>query len=472
MLSVRTILKNILSLSAAQVVTKLITVVVTAYTARILGAAQYGRWCFATIFASYFSVLATLGLDSIAARHLARERDRLHDLVAQVVRTKLFASLCGLFAVAMVAWALPKPAEIKWLILLCYLPLSLGFWSLMWVFIGLERLDLVAISQLMEQLVNAGLIFLLLHSPDGVMCVPMAATGGVMVSGACLFAVYCRRYGGTRGRWKREQAVALVREALPFAGTQLLGQMYLNFDSVLLSFLRADTEVGWYNAAYKLVLVIINFRFTIIYSLNPTFARLFVQSRDHMLRLTHRVFQLAVLTALPIGVGGTLLAEPIIRGVFGVAYLPSAAPLRVLVWSAVAQLLNLIGAVLLTAAGRWKTMLKLTGVVVAVNIATNLFLIPRWGMVGAAWATVLADGVSLVLYWWVMRQIVAIPFGQIMIKPLLSAAVMGLILWPLRLRSIYLTIPLGATAYVACLFALGAVRIGDLKSIMRFKEEP
>jgi O-antigen/teichoic acid export membrane protein len=471
MLSVRTIVKNILSLSAAQVVTKLITVVVTAYTARILGAAEYGRWCFAAIFASYFSVMATLGLDSIAARHLARERDRLHDLVAQVVRMKLLASLCGLFAVAIVAWVLPKPVEIKWLILLCYLPLALGFWSLMWVFIGLERLDLVALAQLVEQLVNAGMIFLLLHSPNDVMRVPVAATAGAVGSGVCLFAVYYRQFGGTRGRWKRDRAAALVHEALPFAGTQLLGQMYLNFDSVLLSFLRADTEVGWYNAAYKLVLVIINFRYTIIYSLNPTFARLFVQSRDHMVRLAHRVFQLAVLGALPIGVGGTLLAEPMIRAIFGEAYLPSATALRVLVWSAVAQLLNLIGAVLLTAAGRWKTMLKLTGTVVAVNISANLFLIPHWGMVGAAWATVLADGVSLVLYWWLMRQIVSIPFGTIMGKPLLSAGVMGLILWPLRSWSIYLTIPLGAAVYVACLFVSGALSIRDLKLMSRLKDE-
>ncbi len=472
MSTVRTILKNILSLSAAQVLTKLLTLVATAYTARILGVEQFGRWSFAAIFASYFSLLASLGVDSISSRHVARDPSRINDLVSQVVTLRFIGSALGLLAVGLVTWMLPKPVEIKWLILLCYVPLALGFWNLMWVFVGQERLELVAVSQLLEQLVNAGVILLLVRSSADVLFVPVAGTLGVVAGAACLLAIYVRRHGGGRGTFNGSQALALVRETLPFGLSQVLGQMYFNFDSVLLSFLRTDAEVGWYNAAYKLVLVIIGFRFTIIYSLNPTFARLFAQSPDELRRLARRVLQLTALAGLPIGVGGMLLSDAIIRMVFGAEYAPAATALQVLVWSSVASLINLVGAVLLSAAGRWKTMLKLTAIIVAVNVAANLVLIPRLGIVGAAWATVLADAVSLVLYRRSTRDILAVPFWSVLAKPFVCVLIMGLVLWPLRATSIALTIPLGALVYGGCLFAMRLVSLQDVRATFALRRGP
>jgi O-antigen/teichoic acid export membrane protein len=467
--TVHTILKNIFSLSVAQVLTKLLTLFVVAYTARTLGVEQYGRWSFALTVASYVGVLANLGLDSIAARHLARDRSRLGSLVSQVLHLKFAASALGLVVVGLVAWALPKSPEVKWLTFLCYLPLALGFWNLAWVFIGLERLEFMALAQLVEQVAHAAFIFLLVRGPSDVMRVPVTAMLGAIVGGLCIGAVFWVKHGPVRTRLDRAACLALLRETLPFGITQVLGQMYYNFDTVMLGFMRTDTEVGWYNAAYKLLSVVITFRYTIIYSLNPTFARLFAQSSEEMQRLARHVLRLSLYAALPLGVGGTMLAQPIVRLIFGEAYAPAASALRVLVWSPAFLILNIIGPVLLSAAGRWYTMLKIVAAIVALNVGLNLFLIPKWGIVGAAWATLAADILSLVLHAALTRKMVPLAIGRILAKPCLCALLMGVVLLGFRTTSVLLSIPLGAAIYAVCMVATGAVKWSELRMLVAFK---
>src|ERR1044071_6633705 len=93
MYTTRTIIKNVLSLSVGSIFTKLLTVVVIAYTARILAAEGYGRYSFAVAVSSYLGLLAEMGLNPLGTRELARHRDHLNLLVRRVLTLKLLGAL-------------------------------------------------------------------------------------------------------------------------------------------------------------------------------------------------------------------------------------------------------------------------------------------------------------------------------------------------------------------------------------------
>src|ERR1041384_1773966 len=101
----------------------------------------------------------------------------------------------------------------------------------------------------------------------------------------------------------------------------------------MLRLMRTDEEVGWDNAADNVLAPLIALRFIVIFSLNPAFSRLFAQAPQEMEREANRVIRFCLYVALPVGVGGMILAKPIVRMLYGEAYAPAADALAVLIWS-------------------------------------------------------------------------------------------------------------------------------------------
>ena len=473
MSTLRTIAKNFLSLSAASILGKLLTLFLVTYAARVLQVDCFGQWNFALTVASYFGVLANLGLETYGSLELARDRNRLKELVSLILPLKLLGALLGLAAVGIVAMLLPKPVNVRLLAVLCYLPFAMGAWNLTWVFIGLERLEFMAIAQTLEQLVNVAAVLFLVHGPEQLLWMPIATTIGAGVSSGCMLTGLFRKLGRVRYRVHVQQAKAALAKSLPIAVTGILSQVYFNFDTVMLGLMRTDREVGWYNAAYKLLAPLITLRFNVIYSLNPTFSRLFAQAPHEMEREANRVIRLCLYVALPVGVGGMILAGPIVRLLYGEAYAPASRALAILSWSIVCLLLNLICLIVLYASGRQKIVMKITGTAVGLNILLNLFFIPTWGIVGAAAATVTTDLVSLISLLIVARHNLWTQLLETIPKPVLSAALMGIVLWWLREMPFLVNVVLGASLYAAGLLVSGAMSLQEISQLKHvFAKKP
>ncbi len=466
MSTARNIIRNIFSLTAASIISKLLTLLVLAYAARVLQAEHFGRWSFALTVASYFGVLATLGLDTLAGRELAQNRGRLKNLVSLVISVKFLGSILGYLAVGVVMLLLPKPSEVKILLLLCYLPFALGFWSLIWVFIAIERLELMAVGQVVEQLVNAVAIFLMVHSPEHVLRVPIAAAVGATAGNLCMFVYFVGKFKPMGIRLNFSGTKSLLSQGMPFAITGVLSQLYSNFGTVMLSFMRSDAEVGWYNAAYRLLAPIITLRYTVIYSLNPTFWRLYAESHEKMTRLAKEVFRLSLFVAIPIGVGGTVLAKPIVQLVFGGAYATSAGAFAILVWSLAILFLNLVCPILLYAGGREKAVMNVAIAALVLNAALNYLMIPRWGIVGSALATVISDLLSLFALFALTSSIVALHPFRLLWRPITCAIVMGVFLWLFQSIHVLILIAFGAAIYGGGLFVLRAITVTEVRNFL------
>ncbi len=100
--------------------------------------------------------------------------------------------------------------------------------------------------------------------------------------------------------------------------------------------------------------------------------------------------------AIPAALIATPLAAPYLKLVFGADFLPGAAALRILAWTAA---LIFPGSVLLVgvvARGRARSALVISGVALAVTVVGSVGLIPLWGLAGAATARLVAEGVVVV----------------------------------------------------------------------------
>lgn len=135
--------------------------------------------------------------------------------------------------------------------------------------------------------------------------------------------------------------------------------------------------------------------------------------------------------ALPIAVGTTILAEPIILLIPGPGYLPQSAwALQILIWYLPISFTNGLLQYVLIAVNRQRILSVAFAVGVAFNITANLLLIPPFGYLAAAVVTVVSEVVLLAPFLWVtLREVGMLRVVGVAWRPALAALIMGGPVW-------------------------------------------
>ena len=164
MSTVRRVLKNFLSLTFAQIICNLLGFVAVAYLARVLGVEGFGSIGFAFAIASYFLLLNNLGFDTFGTREIARNKEKISQYVNNILSLKLFTSFIAFFLLLVFVLIIPKPTEIKKLILFYGLTMFSSALTVEWTFMGLEKMGIIAFSRILKQIFYLLFIILLVES--------------------------------------------------------------------------------------------------------------------------------------------------------------------------------------------------------------------------------------------------------------------------------------------------------------------
>jgi O-antigen/teichoic acid export membrane protein len=242
----------------------------------------------------------------------------------------------------------------------------------------------------------------------------------------------------------------------------ILIKIYYTFDTVMLGFMKGQAVVGWYNAAYKIVLLFIGFAGLFGSAIYPVLSRCHKESEAELERFVFQFARASVSFGFPIAVGGTMLGAHIIDFVYGPAYHPGVLPLQLLIWSVLTVYFNCSFAFCLLACNRQREYLYSASAGTATNLILNLILIPKYGMVGAGVATVACEVVVLGLILFYSRRVVkALPWAHLL-KVFGASSFMGVSLYLLD-GSLPLKILAGASVYLAAMIALRGVTRKDVE---------
>ncbi len=199
--------------------------------------------------------------------------------------------------------------------------------------------------------------------------------------------------------WRR-----IFIEAFPMGVVLILHVIYFRIDSVLLSLMKGFTDVGIYGAPYKIFEVLLTIPVMFLGNVFPMLSRLLTDGSPRVPIMVQRSFDALLTIALPLVVGGVLLAEPIIglvagpefveaatlAPVFGIAATPVLVLQILMVAVGLAFLSNLFNYVMI-GLGRQRELVGPYTLFVVVNLALNLLIIPRWSYLGTAASTVLTE---------------------------------------------------------------------------------
>lgn len=388
--------RNILRLSTGDFAAKALYFLATVHIARTVGVAGYGVLEFGLSMLAYFALLADAGLEMWATRAAARG-ESVRALAGRVIPLRfLFAIMSFALLAALMPWY-PKHPGLSAVLLLFGVTLFAQAASLKWVFLGRERMTSVAGGLVLAQVVFCAAAFLFVRGPEHVMAVPLVRLAGEAAAAAYFWRLFKKKIPGEPIRFSLRGAVSAIRPAAAMALSQALGLMNYNFAAILMGFLLTAKEVGWYGAAYKPVTVMLAVPLTFFVGLFPALSRAWMEGPGVFSAMVSRSSRLALLLALPLGLGASLFAEFIIHLLFGPAYMNSVPVLRILAWSAVLVIFRGTFRQAVNAAGYHGLDLGCAAAATGANVVLSLYLIPRHGMIGSAVATVASEFLWAVL---------------------------------------------------------------------------
>jgi O-antigen/teichoic acid export membrane protein len=255
----------------------------------------------------------------------------------------------------------------------------------------------VAVLTTIERCVLSGAGLLVLYLGLG-----LVALGVVYVlTYALVFAIgltlFVHRYGAVSISFGGIELFPALRNALPFALAGLFSILYNRMDIYILTVYQSAAEVGWYNAAFRIIDAQLFLPMAIVSSLFPVLTRYYHSSPINFLHLYKRSFIVFLILGVTLSVITYVVTPPLIRLLYTDEYRMSGDILRTLSFMSTFCFLNLIVGNTLIAAGREElsTWTLVAGAVI--NAVVDFILIPRYHTHGAALARVFTELAAFVL---------------------------------------------------------------------------
>jgi len=446
------VINNSVALVLLDLLNKAIPLIVFPRVVRMLGPAVYGQLGFAGAVAGFFGLLASPGFSTYALREAARNNDRVSFLVKHVLgaRVVFAAGAYALLAVFTLFFA-PHDGQTRLLILLSGLAFVAGSLDTQWIFAARSRMSMIAVQGALSQLAYAGLILALVRGSGDAWIIPAATLVSLGLSTLFIWLPARREYHIPLPEISPQAWGMFLPICLVMGFSSLMSMIYDQIDVIMLKYFRADAELGTYVASYGLM--------TMAMSFLPILSRVFVPllsetagSRgDTQNKYLRWLGNATIGLALPIAVGGFILAAPLTQFVFGSQYSGSGTLFRWLTLTIVtATAASYCGAQLIPN-GREKKYFVAVLAGAFSNVVLNLLFIPKYGALAAAFTTAISQGVVALMNYYFVRDLIKPPLLTAVAISIPATCVMAVSLVLLQVFfsvHVFVLVALGALAYV------------------------
>ncbi len=469
--------RNFISLTGAQMVSMVASLVTAMVLSRALQPESFGILGFGTAILSYLGLAVVLGTDTIGVRDVAREPDDT-TIVKDIVGMRLAIAAIAMTGLAVVVPILPQSETVKQVLLIQGCGLFVTAVTIDYYFQGTQRMGVIALRQIVGALASVFAVLALVRGPADIYiaaAIPIAAVGlGVLL----LLVVFVRRTRSIPFRLKPSTWPTVARRSLPLAFAAIMVTVYYNIDIVMLGFMTDATSLGWYTASAR----VLTLGFIAGEMLRAAFLPRLARLRDNPTSEpgTLNAFALSVLLiGITVAVIGITQAGPIIRILFGESYLGGTQALAILMAAVAVYHVVIVYGSPLVAWDRDKTFAGVSAFGAVANVALNLYLIPRHGIEGAATATLISQSMVALALAIAFYRMSGVTFLSTLLRLLVAGAVGGAALvygnslaGPLGgigdavLRLCVASIVFGII-YLTIGYALGVVKPGDARTLIR-----
>ena len=392
------VIKNLFSLTVAEIASKGIIFITTAYLARVLQPEGFGIIGYANSFIAYFLIVVNLGFNVFGVREVSKNpyTQNIKNYVNNIVSIRSIFSIISFLIYFIIVMIIDKPVDVKLVLLVTGFNLFSYAVMLDWVFIGLERMEIQAIRQLITGILNLVGIFIFVNDRTDTVLAAAIFSASTAINSIWIFLYYLKLYKNFKFEKNGILWKSILKSSLPIGLTNLCVILYSSFSILILGFFRTYYETGVYEAAFRFY----SLTMMPVGIIQGAFLPLLSRSNElEDKRLVMDKFNtlLFIVGAITCGIIFTF-SEPFSNIVFGSKFVETGWILRFLMISAMFAYFNQGHLLALSAWNKENLVLKCIAVSGIASVILNLIVTPNYGTIGAASISIFCEFLTVVLF--------------------------------------------------------------------------
>lgn len=388
--------KNTSWLFAEKILRMIVGLFVGVWVARYLGPERFGLFSYAQAFVGLFVAIAGLGLDGIIVRELVENESKRDALLGTAFRLKLTGAFFVLIALAVAVTLSQQDSQT---ILLIFVIASAT------VFQSFNVIDFYFQAKVLSKyVVYANIISLLLSSMVKIWLILNDApllyfAYSVLFDSfvlSCGFVHFYRHKNRLLSSWyfDKKLALSLLKDSWPLILSGLVIAVYMKIDQIMIKEMLSVEAVGQYAAAVRISETWYFIPMVVASSLFPAIINAKKQSEALYHVRLQKLYDLMVWMAIAIALPMTFLSDWVVSLLYGEQYNQAGSVLMIHIWAGVFVFLGVAFSKYLTNENLTRKFFYRTTLGAVVNIILNYLLITKYGIKGAAIATLVAQFVA------------------------------------------------------------------------------
>ena len=403
------LVRNIMSLGIVQVCNMVFPLITLPLIARIIGPDKFGVINYASAVMGYFTLIINYGFEMTATRVIAQctnDQDVINKTFSDIFYTKIILLLVSLAGFCILLFTLPTLREEKAVAIYSFL-ICVG-WVLTpnWLYQGMQHLNRIALFNLGSKVIFTIFVLLAIKKREDYVYQPLAFSVAQIAVSIYSFVYAFHLYKIKLTQYNTKAIIQTLKEGRMIFFSMLANSVYVYTSVVILGMFRNTTEIGYYSAASRVILIALSVIFIPVnQAMFPYIGAAFAKSREEGLETIRKIFPLGIALSFLYGIAILLFSPLVVHVIFGRSFDSAVIILQAMAFIPLiincGMFLGLQGLINLKMDKEYFYVILISGLA---SIPLNMVLAYFWGGLGTAICWVVIEIVVAIMFYVKLRN--------------------------------------------------------------------
>ena len=370
----------------------MINLLVGVWVARYLGPTSFGIFSYSLAIAAIFTSITKFGLDEVLIRNLLLEQNKILVYLGTAFWVRVIGSV-GLLLILIVGVINSSNDYLTkiYILIIASGAIFQSFEVIDFYFQSQAISKFTSISKFAQLLISSAIkIYLILNKADLIWFVLVVLFDQITLAMALIYVYHKQKMKIFFNKFNIEIAINLLKDGWPQIISGIAIITYIRIDQILVNYYLGSEETGIYSVAIRLSEVWYVIPVLLTQSLFPSLVNSKKNNQEiYNSRLMQLYTFLAVITTF-IALTTALMGKWIVVHIYGNAYEGASNVLILHIWGGIFVALGVVGSKVLINENKQYLLIYRAISGAFINIALSIYLIPKYGIIGAAYATLIS----------------------------------------------------------------------------------
>jgi O-antigen/teichoic acid export membrane protein len=368
--------------------------------ARALGVEEFGRFAFAISFTGIFLIFVDYGFNLLIVKEVAVSPQNVLKIVADVVNGKIILSVLSTIVIISIVKILNYPLETELIIYILWVAAIFYSFGLFFntIFKGLNQFQYETYPSIILNSLQFLLVVTLLMLGFETISIAVSYLISRIVYFSIGLYLVLTKIGSFVISCDISRGSKVLKELLPYGVHAILATLYFQLDTVFLHYFKGDAEVGYYQAAMRIVMASMIICEVFVSAYFPVISKKIKIDREGFHADGIALNKYMFLSGGIIAAFLFLFSDIVIRFIYGEQYTHSIFIMQLLAAVIFLRFAGASYALFITAADNQRLRAISVAVSVVINIILNVIVIPKYGAVGAAIVSIITHIILDAIY--------------------------------------------------------------------------